>query len=157
MKQVPYIILVLILLACSSKEKTYHKEADTLYNTELEASEMKLTEKDVFSEKWNSYFELLQLKATHPQFEKDLTIQLKNRSQHSIIQIENIKNLSIENIEVTDDIVSISDTIEKIKLRFEIVDQEKRVMDSIYAYKTSAAVQVDYLTVPTFKIKFSKK
>ncbi len=155
MKQLLYIILVLLFMACANKEM--HKEHDAVTKMYIEASTLETTNNEVISEKFNRYFELLQLKTTHPDFEENIVTQLQELSQNEIFEINSVKEAKVGNIQVTDQIIIISDTIEKIKVNYDLVTSEKTIKDSIYAYKISSTTVIDNVTFPSLKIKFSKK
>ncbi|WP_299709813.1 hypothetical protein [uncultured Tenacibaculum sp.] len=155
MKQLLYIILVLLFMACANKEmnKTY----DFVAESYTETSSLETTNSEVISEKFNRYFELLQLKRTHPDFEENIVTQLQELSQNEIFEINSVKEAKIGNIQVTDQIIIVSDSIEKIKVNYNLVTSEKTIKDSIYAYKISSTTVIDNVTFPSLKIKFSKK
>ena len=99
----------------------------------------------------------LQLKNAHPDFEENIITQLQELSQNEILEINSVKDGKIGNIQVTDEIIIVSDSIEKIKVNYDLVTSEKTIKDSIYAYKISSTTVIDNVTFPSLKIKFSKK
>lgn len=155
MKQIIYIILVLLLISCSSREM--NKKYDAISESYMEISKLETTNNEVISEKFNRYFELLQLKASHPNFEENIVTQLQDLSQNEIVKINAAKEATIQNIKVTDQIIFVSDSIEKIKITYDLVTSEKTIKDSIYAYKISSSTVIDHITFPSLKVKFSKE
>ncbi|WP_442264531.1 hypothetical protein ACSIGC_09180 [Tenacibaculum sp. ZS6-P6] len=155
MKQLIYIILVLLFISCANKEmnKTY----DFTAKSYTETSALEITKHELLTEKFNQYFDLLKLKATHPDFEENIINQLQELSQNKILEINSVKEAEIENIQVTDQITFVSDSIEKIKINYDLVTPKLTVKDSIYAYKTSSEITIDGVSFPSLKIKFSKE
>ena len=66
MKQLLYIILVLLFMACANKEM--HKEHDAITKMYIEASILETTNSEVISEKFNRYFELFTTKECTSRF-----------------------------------------------------------------------------------------
>ncbi|SNR14212.1 hypothetical protein [Tenacibaculum jejuense] len=155
MKQLIYIILVLLFMSCANKEM--NKKYDFTTESHMKTSALEITKYELLSEKFNQYFDLLKLKATHPDFKDNIITQLQDLSQNGILEINQIEEATVQNIEVTNEIKIISDSIEKIKINYDLVTSKSTVKDSIYAYKTSSEIIIDGVTFPSLKIKFSKE
>lgn len=155
MKKFIYILSVLLLCSCANRSSMDKENALEEILFEIPNSEN--NENTVLKEKLNRYFDLLKLKANHPDFETDLVSQLQNLSQNTIIEIENLKASSIGNIQVSDNILILSDSVKKIKITYDIVSEKTITKDSIYAYKTDTEITVDDYPMRSFKIKFAKE
>lgn len=154
MRYLIYILTISFLFSCSNKtpERNYDSVSKNIY---VELDNMKETTiNTIISEKLQNYIELLKLHATHPNFKKDIKLQLKELSKDSIIKINDIKNAVITDIGISD-IQRISKEVEKIKVVYTTENQEKKSEQIIYAYLTTSIIKVNNLETSSFKIKFS--
>ena len=155
MKKIIYIVLVLLISSCANAPSTSKENA--LDEIIFEVTDSENNENIVLKEKLTRYFDLLKLKTQHPDFEEDLLSQLQSLSNDEILAIENLDVSSIQNIKVTSDLLALSDSVEKIKITYNIVSENKVLKDSIYAYKTNTKIKVDSYLMKSFDIKFSKE
>lgn len=155
MKKLIYIIAVLFIWSCANGP-SLNKEA-AIDEVTSKVAEFEKGENAIFKEKLTRYFDLLKLKEIHPDFETDLISQLQNLSQNEIIEIKNLEGINIENITVVNNISTVSDSIEKVKLTYNIVGKNISKKDSIYAYKTTTEIMIDGYPVKSFDIKFAKE
>ncbi|AUC16951.1 hypothetical protein BTO06_18150 [Tenacibaculum sp. SZ-18] len=155
MKKLIYIIGVLFLWSCAN-DSSLNKEA-AIEEVISNVVKFEKSENAIFKEKLTRYFDLLKLKEIHPDFETDLISQLQNLSQNDIIEIKNLEGINIENITVVNNILKVSDSIEKVKLTYNIVGKNFSKKDSIYAYKTSTEIMIDGYPAKSFDIKFAKE
>ncbi|TCP24054.1 hypothetical protein EV195_107221 [Tenacibaculum skagerrakense] len=155
MKKFIYILLVLLIASCANRP-SMNKEI-SIEEALFEAANSEDNENTILKEKLTRYFDLLKLKVNHPDFETDLVSQLQKLSQNKIIEIKNLEASSLENIKVSDSILVLSDSTEKIKITYDIINKDSVIKDSIYAYKTTTEITVDGYSMKSFEIKFDKE
>lgn len=163
MKNVIYIILVVLCFSClseSNKEPLLYNEADADYESALESKTVFVSHVDDYEalsiQKLTEYFDLLKLKSQHPDFEKDIEIQLKQLATDSLLNIKFNGSDVINNIKQKGDIIKISDTLHRLSLEYHLRSDNKGIKDSIFAYIVSKPLQVDGNLMTSNKVKFSK-
>ena len=155
MKRLIYIIVVLLISSCANAPSMDKKS--TSEEILFEASDSKMDDSSILKEKLTTYFDLLKLKEKHPGFATDLNSQLQNLSQNKIIEVKNLEASSIENISISNNVLKVFDSIERIKIAYNIVHKDSTIKDSIFAYKTSTEIIIDGYPVKSFDIKFAKE
>jgi hypothetical protein len=155
MKRLIYIIVVLLISSCANSPSMDKKS--TSEEILFEASDSKMDDSSILKEKLTTYFDLLKLKEKHPGFATDLNSQLQNLSQNKIIEVKNLETSSIENISISNNVLKVFDSIERIKIAYNIVHKDSTTRDSIFAYKTSTEIIIDGYPVKSFDIKFAKE
>ncbi len=130
MKKVLFILSVLFFISCSNKSPQ-NKEADIfLFDVKEEESTIRSYE-DIAVQKLQNYVDLLKLKNEHPEFKKQVTLQLEkistNRKFHNKFQ----DFLLVKNIHKVGEEITLNDSVKKLKLAFELVKKSSVKYDSV--------------------------
>jgi len=107
---------------------------------------------NLIDEKLKALYELLELKNKHPEFAESIEMQLQKYSSDTISLIRT--NISIKNIEIGDEIISLSDSLQKFKVYYNIESEEFTKKDSIYALITTMKLLIEGETKTSKKVRF---
>lgn len=157
MKQFIYILLVLIFVSCSSREaKNNYEYNSTTEDVEDYYENYSLTNKylTVVTQKLQEYSDLLKLKKQHPELNADILVQLQSLSKTNIVAIDT--KYTIENIQQIGEIETVSDSIQKIKLKYNLVSKTENKQDSITAFIKTTVIVLDGRNNMSNKITFAK-
>ena len=110
----------------------------------------------VTEQKVEEYFDLIQLKKQHPEFEEDIKTQLQQFSSDSTIGMNYAKDFKIENLIISNPFETLSNQSKSAKLYFDVVNDENRVKDSIYAVIKQKDTLIDGKTISSYKVRFKK-
>jgi len=164
MKKVLYITLLLIVFSCSEAKREaplMDTEATEMsqetYPIENVALEESFTFQYVTQQKLQDYYDLMVLLKQHPEFKEDITLQLKEISKEKITIPDYTQLIRIENLQQLGDIQQVSDSIQKIDLQFDIIDNTNIKKDTITALIITKKIQLDNTDVVATKIVFSKQ
>ncbi len=157
MRQLIYLFSILLYFSCSN-ENTSRKTKDMVSESSLDYTDAPLVNsfEKLTTQKLITYYDLLNLKQQHPEFKKDILIQLKDLSKDAIIDKFSLKNSYIKNIHQVGNNVVINDSVKKIRLAYKIISESREISDSIYAYIHSNIIFINREKVVANKIKFSK-
>lgn len=159
MKRILIILFILLCVSCSnntvnkSAEMKVEEAADYNFATNLEVS----NSESMPIQKFNNYLDLLKLKEKHPEFKKDILLQLKSFSKDSIILLNYGKDVSIEDIKQVGETKKVSDSIKKVKLVYQIVSGSTTKKDSVFAHIISKTIMLDGEEITSNKVKFSRE
>lgn len=160
MKKIVYVLLCLFWLSCAKDSRNSKSEAVN-YDMEISASEdknddqfMPTNYETLASQKLQEYFDLMQLQETHPEFKEDVLVQLKSLSQDANLSKKYINLDSVKNIRSIGDILKISDSVQKLKLEFDVMSKGKMTHDSIEALIITKTVMMDTDSITSNKIVF---
>ncbi len=162
MKKIMYILMFLLWFSCANETKNKSLEVATEEAYEIPIIEPNNDDSKVFnyetlaSKKLMDYFELVRLRQEHPEFKKDITLQLQNLF-HDTFYLTNYQHVeSITNIKQMEEIIKISDSVQKIKLYFDVNTDNKTYKDSTLAIITTKSVIIDGDTLTSTKVAFEK-
>ncbi len=157
MKQFIYILLVLIFVSCSSREAKNNYE----YNSATENKEdyygnssSKNKYITIATQKLHDYNDLLKLEKQHPELKTDITEQLQSLSETKIVTIDT--KYTIENIQQVGETETLSDSVQKIKLKYSLISKTETKEDSITAFIKTTTILLDGRNNTANKITFSK-
>jgi len=160
MRQFIYLLIVIIVFSCNETSKavldseTYY-EIDESIQAEKSLSiyeEKSFSQQDLINEKLQELYELIELKNNHPDFAASIELQLKEYTDDTIILKD--ANVSIKNIELKEEIVNLSDSLQKLKLHYEIHSNNFSRKDSIYTLISTKNITIDGEAKTSKKIKF---
>lgn len=168
MKKTLYILLSLAIVACS-KGKSKNMEtiaveaaeieyeiADdkTYFNSNTETTDHQYV--NMAAQKLQDLYDLVLLQKKHPEFEDDIKTQLKELTIDSFTLNNDFDEISIENIRQNGSLAQISDSIQEMKLDFDVVLNDTIMANSIFVKIISNTIVLDNKNVKTNKIRFSK-
>lgn len=152
--------LIMISCANETKNKTesidYELEEPIEYDDNYSMDSKPITYEYLVQQKLIDYFDLIRLKQEHPEFEKDIILQLQRFSKDSTIYNKYLKIDSIKNVRQVGAVLRESDSVQRIKLYFDIVSDNKIKSDSISAIILTRAALVDDIIFPTTLILFKE-
>lgn len=160
MKKLIYIIYILIFISCKNNEVNKVSESPALEmedDTEIYefVTSSEVTKYQTLStQKLQDYFDLIKLKEKHPEFKEDILLQLRMLSNDTIPNY--IGNFSIENIHQSGKVEIVSDSVQKIKLVYDVVSESYKGVDSIFAVITYKTIQLEGKQTISNKVMFSK-
>jgi len=165
MKKVLYIItLLFIVISCSEakREAPLMESKTTEMSSEVSpvdriALEESFAFQYVTQQKLQDYYDLMVLLKQYPEFKEDITLQLKEISKEKITIPDYTQLIRIENLQQLGDIQQVSDSIQKIDLQFDIIDNTNIKKDTITAQIITKKIQLDNTEVVSTKIVFSKE
>ncbi len=164
MKRLIYIFVVLFITSCTNNRKEVSIEAVEMEKTEtvlestaLEDVKETFTFQHLTEQKLQDYFDLLVLKQQHPEFIDDIRTQLHELSEDSIIISYFPQEVDIKNVQQIGETQQISDSIQKIKLRFDISTNDSVKKDSIVAIIKTKRITLDNEELISTKVVFTKE
>ncbi|GAA3612380.1 hypothetical protein Q4Q39_04370 [Flavivirga amylovorans] len=157
MKKLIYIICILIFISCKnevnkvSEIPAFEEEDAEVYRSD---DNFVMNRYQILStQKLQEYFDLIKLKEKHPEFKDDILIQLRKLSNDSIPNYAG--DFSIENIRQVGEVETISDSVQKIKLVYNVVSDAYKSNDSILATISSKTIFIDDTATISNKVVFS--
>ncbi len=166
MKRPLYFLLLLFVLSCA-KNKSETPARDIL---EMEAEEAVSEAKPILgntsetfeyqhltTQKLQDYFDLLLLQQQHPEFKKSITIQLQKLLKDSIALSHPVQEITIQNVQQIGNIQHVSDSIQKMKVHFDMIADNDTKSDSIVVFIKTKKIVLDGNTVIAAKLMFSKE
>ncbi|WP_298340957.1 hypothetical protein [uncultured Algibacter sp.] len=161
MKKLIYIFFVLIVISCNSRDEKIMNletiEVNANYETEdIENNKIKpntFIYEDLSTQKLQEMYDLISLKEKHPEFAKTITSQLKAYTDDNI-SLSNSTDISIKNIKLKEEIIQVSDSVQKMKLSYDILSNNSMQKDSICAIITSNEISFEGKKIKSKKIKF---
>lgn len=163
MKKLIYIFIVLILVSCNNHaEKNIDinvlemNEGD--YEVEIsesgESIENSFIYENLSSQKLQEMYDLISLKLENPEFEETIKLQLKTYTNDSI-SIPNSSGVLIKNIKLKGEVIKVSDSVQKMKLYYDVVSNNSIQKDSIWATITINETMFEGKKIKSKKIKFN--
>ena len=162
MKKFIYILTCLLWMSCANETK--HKSESIEYDMEAISKEEEhmymnleaLNYEILVRQKLIDYFDLMRLKQEHPEFAKDIILQLQGFSIDSE-SIDSFKKIdSITNVRQIGKLIKDSETIQKMTLYFDVVSDNTIKADSILAIISNKSILMDDEMVLTTKVYFQK-
>lgn len=162
MKKFIYILFCFLWISCANETKNKSE------NTQFDLEDISIDEENysldlspisyenLATQKLIDYFDLLRLKQEHPEFENDIILQLQGFSTDSLSIVQYEKIDSIKNIRQVGAVLKASDSIQKMRLYFDIVSGDKIKSDSILATISTKSVMIDDEMISTNKVTFRK-
>jgi len=165
MNRLIYIFVVLFIASCANNRKEAATEAVDMEQSEtvLESTAFEDAAIETFTfqhlteQKLQDYFDLLVLQQQHPEFIDDIRIQLQELSKDSVIKADFPQKVDIQNVQQVGETLQVSDSIQKIRLRFDIIANNSIKKDSITAIIKTKKVSLDNEEFISTKVKFTKK
>lgn len=160
MKKLIYIIYILIFISC--KDNVANKSFESpILEVEDDVEEFQYsinsgvnTYQNLSIQKLQDYFDLIKLQEKHPEFKDDILLQIRMISNDTIPNY--IGNFSIENIHQSGKVEIVSDSVQKIKLVYDVVSESYKGVDSIFAVIIFKAIQLEGVETISNKVMFSK-
>jgi len=163
MKKFIYIYVLIFIAACSNQpkkeaaiEEDIKKYETVLENSALEDMAEEFTYQHLTKQKLQDYFDLLTLQQEHPEFGEDLALQLQELSHDTLNISIASQEVSIENLQQIGATIKISDSIQRIRLLFDIIVEGSKKSDSITAVISTKKVYLDQKEVISTKVVFEK-
>jgi len=165
MKRFLYIYAAFFMISCANERKnespiedvSIEKTETVLESTAFEDVKETFTFQHLTEQKLQDYFDLLVLKQQHPEFIADIRAQLQELSKDSVINADFPQKVAIKNVQQIGETLQVSDSIQKIRLRFDIIANNSIKKDSITAIIKTKKVSLDNEEFISTKVKFTKK
>ncbi len=162
MKKLTYIFIVFLIFSCKNESNKSVKEAVADTESDFEITETKdfKTESNTFvyeelsTQKLQEMYDLISLKHKHPEFAETIKFQLKDYTDDNI-DTPNTSEILIKNIKLKDEIILVSDSLQKMILTYDVVSNSSTQKDSILATITTNTVYFEGKEIKSKKIKFS--
>jgi len=162
MKKLAWVFSVLMILSC--KNETTKNMIETSSATEA-VEDISLIEtakpsaeifkyQELSTIKLQELYDLLTLKHEHPEFKESIESQLKNYTNDIMINSNKSESL-IKNIKLKGDLIKVSDSVQKMKLYYDIVSNSLIQKDSIWAEVTTNHININGKKIESKKIKFT--
>ncbi|MDG4716871.1 hypothetical protein [Winogradskyella marincola] len=162
LKHITLFIASILFAGCAMETKKATSESyDIIATEEVDAYEAPADAEYEFSnqlvnQKLQDFYDLLALQSEHPEFNKEVSKQLKNFTNDSINKFKNDDFFIIKNIKQIGNVVFVNDSVLKIKLSYDKVSDKTKSTDTINAIITKKQIKVDDKTLISNKIQFSK-
>lgn len=155
MKKMIYFLFIILLASCS-KSKEMNNEEDSVSSSKILAVESeKFLNQSLTEQKLQDYFDLLVLQNKHPDFNDDIVQQIKEISNENRIILDTNK-IKIINIQLIGNIQKVSDSIQKMKIAFDIETKNNIKKDSVIAIVNAKSIMLDDKEFVSNKIQFIK-
>jgi len=162
LKHITLFIASILFAGCAMETKKATSESyDIIATEEVDAYEVPADAEYEFSnqlvnQKLQDFYDLLALQSEHPEFNNEVSKQLKNFTNDAINKFKNDDFFIIKNIKQIGDVVFVNDSVQKIKLSYDKVSDKTKSTDTINAIITKKQIKVDDKTLISNKIQFSK-
>jgi hypothetical protein len=164
MKKIVYIIIIFLIVSCKNETKNKSFEVYDIepvgiedYDDSFEFSIIKsFNYEKLINLKLQDYFDLKVLEQQHPEFKDAIKKQLYALSNDDIDVSNFSTKITIENIRQIGKPIIVSDSVQKLKLHFDIVTEQNKTTDSIIATIINKSVVIDNEKRLSTKIIFSK-
>lgn len=155
MKIMLSLCLLMFIVSCArhDKESLYDNIEDN-YDYEdfmYEADAYR----NLIEQKLQDLYDLLVLQKQYPAFKDDIELQLRRFSEDSIAIPEGATKVLIENVQQIGELQYISDAVQHLKLRFDMVIKNVIKTDSVTATIIHDKITMDDEQILTTKITFS--
>lgn len=165
MKRFLYIYVAFFMMSCANERKNeapiegvnMEKTETMLESTAFEDAKEAFTFQHLTEQKLQDYFDLLVLQQQHPEFIEDIRTQLHELSEDSIIISYFPQKVDIKNIQQIGETQIISDSIQRIELRFDIITNNSVKKDSITAIIKTKTITLDNEELSSTKVVFTKE
>lgn len=153
-----YIWFILLCASCANNNKEMNVQADSNLKGDayLNIEEREISLEEFTVQKFHEYFELLQLNKEHPEFNEAIIKRLSTFSFQPLLEVDGLATISLKNIYQKGKIEQVSDSVQKLKLLFAIVNGDKEMKDSVYASIISKTIQIEGVEILSSKVIFSK-
>lgn len=165
MKNLLYITSILLLLSsCANNNKEASvsdvdfTEAEVIGNDNMKWKESSITAaSDLAEAKLKDFFDLLLLEQKHPEFKEDIRSQILNFSETELNISDSLPIISIQYKGHNGTIIRYGDSLQKLKLYFNLTTQNGVQEDSITAVLRTQKVMVEQQEVTATKVTFEKE
>ncbi len=170
LKHIILFIASILFSGCAMETKKATSESYDVFATEeAEASEEVEALEEVaadaeyefsnqlVNQKLQDFYDLLALQSEHPEFNNEVSKQLKNFTNDSINKFKNDDFFIIKNIKQIGDVVFVNDSVQKLKLSYDKVSDKTKSTDTINAIITKKQIKVDDKILISNKIQFFKE
>jgi len=168
MKRVLYIICILFIVSCSNRKEAPRHSNEAIETTDLKQEDaavlasapISIENKEfayqkLTSQKLQDYYDLLLLQNQHPEFQNEIKEQLQELSTHKILIAKSIQSIRIQNVQQLEDVIKISDSLQRIKFSYDISTGDSIKTDTITAIIKTNRLDLDGTEVIATKIKFT--
>lgn len=160
MKNSIYIFSILLFFSCSNRSEKNSFNDDILVSdieVEMESFEVapeSFKYKELSHQKLQEMYDLMSLKQSSPKFHEIIQLQLEAYTDE-VEEISIDEDVKIENLELKEDIITVSDSIQKMKLYYDLVSNNTIKKDSIWMTIINKTIRLENELVTTKKVKFS--
>ena len=137
-------------------QRQIEEAINTLINEKNTENNTTFLYKNMTTEKLQEFLDLIALQNKHPEFSEEIKSQLKNYTKDSLSNYKTIEDVLIKNIELQGAIIKLNDTIEKMKITFDLISKNDIKQDSIWAEVTTHGVELNGKQMQSRKVRFNK-
>jgi len=167
MKKLLYISIAFFIISCANNRKEAaidavesvemeQNETTVLESTAMEDMSAEFQYQQITTQKLQDYFDLSVLQQQHPEFKEEITTQLQELSKDILIIEYSTQQAIIENVQQLNEIQRVSDSVQKIKIRFDIRTNDSVKSDSITAIIITKKIRLDDEEVTSTKVLFER-
>ncbi len=161
MRRLLYIALIINVLSCAKQSKEAPIEVDAVEIQENMVLESPMAKKadegfafqQLTQQKLQEYYDLIVLQKQHPEFKEDINSQLKELSRAKIL-VDASEEVQIKNVQQIGKSEQASDTIQKIRIRFDVVGTNSTRTDTLTAIIKTKKMMLDNKEVVSTKVVF---
>ncbi len=158
MKKILIYSLIILLGACAHAPNKENSEAKSNISA-LDIEEIipeKFAFENITTLKLQEYFDLLVLEKKHPEFKKELELQIRKMANFNFPIDSLSTNIKIKNIKQIGNLVRVSDTSQRLKISFDINTTTSSKNDSIAMLVHSKTILIDTQEMTTTQVVFEK-
>jgi len=161
MKRVLYSILILFFFSCTNASKneaspTLDVSENEKTVEEIEETTEAFTYQNLSKQKLQEFYDLLLLQKNHPEFNEDISIQLKGISEKNINVPKTATQVSVKEIKQLKENEVISDSITKVFFEYKLDFNGVTKIDTITAIVITKQVLINDEQQIFTKLKFVK-
>jgi len=167
MRKLLYIFIALFIISCAKKQKEAPIEAtesmeidktETVIETAaIEDKKEAFSYQNLTEQKLQDYYDLLVLQQQHPAFIEDIKTQLQKLSKDVITIPDATEKVTIKNVQQIGESQQVSDSVQKIRLSFDVVTENSKKRDSITALVSTKKLYLDQKEIISTKVVFEKQ
>jgi hypothetical protein len=167
MKRLLYFLLLLFVLSCAKGKKEAPAARDMkepevekpmpVTNTTIATTSEAFEYQHLTTQKLQDYVDLLTLQQQHPEFNEGIASQLQKLLKDSIRITKTGQKITIKNVQRIDSMHSISDSVQKMWVRFDMIADNYVKSDSIAVFIKTKKILLDGNEVIATKLVFSKE
>ena len=156
MKKFVILLLILLSVSCKNHSNKYEFSTDdiSVSNENETINKHTNTTETAAIPKLIEYLDLIKLSKQHPEFKEDILTQLQSLSKDSIIKLNYPNSFTIHNIRI-ENMAPISDSLDRVKLVYEIHLENEQKMDSIIAFISKKKIKIEGVNTLSTKVIFS--
>ncbi|MBJ2175302.1 hypothetical protein JBL43_13695 [Aureibaculum sp. A20] len=157
MKRISIYIVLFLIASCSKAPKdTNIMNNDSSIKKYYEVDTEDFQYQNMSKQKLQDLFDLLVLQKEYPEFNQDITDQLNEIYDGEISISDKIKDIAIKSIKVIEPIKKLSDSLQSLKICFEVQSNLGITNDSLLVIIKTKKIVLDDQDLESKKLMFKK-